>query len=126
MKSKKFNPAQAKRSLDRLFSLWILHKFNRTCSRCGKQGKCDSCHLIPRQILSLRYSESNVICMCKSCHKFSSTSLHQSPLSFVRWYDSKFSNGNALLSSSLQPFEFTEDFYNETRANLQLSCSINN
>lgn len=125
MKSKKFNPAQCKRSLDRLFSLWILHKQSRTCQRCGKQGKTDTAHIIPKEVTLLRWSEENAIALCPSCHKWGKHSFHQNPLSFVGWYNTKFSNANFLVSASLNPFELTEDFYNVTKANLQISCSIN-
>lgn len=115
MKKIKFKAAKAKRKLDRLFSSYILNKYKRICQRCGVSGsKCDTCHLIPRQVTSLRWNEENAICMCCVCHKWSAiNAFHQNPLSFAAWYHGNYGveKANNLLSASILPFDFTQEFY---------------
>lgn len=107
----KWNPAKAKRKLDRLFSQIILGKYNRICQWCGAiDKKCDTSHVIPREILSLRWTEGNAIALCFSCHKKRGTSWHGSPLVSGRWIENKLGKEHcdSLISASVQPYVFNE------------------
>lgn len=112
------NPKQ-KRKLDRLFSVRILGKNNRTCQRCGVTGKkMDTSHIIPREYLNTRYEPLNAICLCVSCHKYGLKSWHKNPLFAVRWLDTFLGPeiANTLLSSSFQPFTGSyEDLLNNLK-----------
>ena len=114
---KKFNQAKAKRSLDRILSAYILNKYNRTCMRCGKQGYCDTAHILPKEYLSLRWYEYNLICLCKRCHKFGNESFHKNPISTYEWLKSKFGIEylNKLSELSKTPITFNQQSYEDIK-----------
>ena len=91
-KVKKFKlTPKLKRKLDRLFSQYILKKYNRTCCRCGSVGiKVDTAHIIPRTVTHMRWMENNALCLCVKCHKWGKDAFHQNPLSFTMWFDSTY------------------------------------
>jgi hypothetical protein len=81
-----------KRRLDRLFSELILTRDQRTCRWCGRAAddtgrplKMDNSHIIPREILGLRWNPLNSVCLCFGCHKRRGTSWHGSPLEAAAW-----------------------------------------
>jgi hypothetical protein len=116
MKRNKFNPAKAKRSLDRMYSQFILTRDNRTCQRCGATNcKIDTMHLLPREILSVRWSELNGFGGCIRCHKYGNQSWHKNPIASVDWLISKVGRGyiDNLLTISKKPFTFDEQTYNQ-------------
>ena len=115
----KFNPAKAKRTLDRLFSQLVLTKANRTCARCGKIGKTDTAHIIPREILLTRWNPENAIALCPRDHKFGNNSCHKNPLAFVKWYQAHYSNSEELLKLSELKYEFTEKEYLRIKQSLE-------
>jgi hypothetical protein len=107
-KVKKFNPAKAKRRLDRLFSQYILGRDQRKCCRCGASGgKCDTSHVIPREVLSLRWDPRNAFALCFKCHKLV---WHKNPLEGVRWLREYLGDHECdeLLELSTHPYDFTE------------------
>lgn len=102
----KFDPAKAKRKLDRLFSQYILGRDKRICRRCfASGGKCDTSHIIPREILALRWNPDNALAQCFKCHKLV---WHKNPLSGVRWLRQYIGDEkcDSLLMRSEQPYEF--------------------
>jgi hypothetical protein len=84
------NLPKIKRRLDRLASKVVLSAAERTCNRCGATtGRMNCCHIIPKEITSLRWNTNNLLCLCISCHKFGKDSCHKNPVVFTRWLESK-------------------------------------
>jgi len=113
-KPKKLNPAKAKRKLDRLFSQLILERDDRVCQWCGRgvpDVKVDTSHIIPREILVLRWDPSNAVALCFSCHKKRGTSWHGSPLESVAWLRQTIGNERCdeLIVKAKQPFVLSND-----------------
>lgn len=125
MKKNKFNKARTLRSLDRIFSAIILHKYNRTCQICNSQRLCNTAHIQPKEFTSLRYNENNVLCLCVSCHKFGRNSFHQNPLWFADWYYKRYGvkAADELLRLAGLPYEFTEETADEIRKRLMKQFS---
>lgn len=71
-----------------LCRLITLQKYGHKCVVCGESVKpLDVHHLIPREHTQLRYDPSNLICLCKSHHKFSrELSAHKNSIAFVLWF----------------------------------------
>jgi len=88
IKTWKLTP-KTKRKLDRLFSRYI-HKRDKVCQICGKKDFLDTAHIIPRQVMGLRWAPDNAVLLCKKHHKFSSKAFHQNPLAFYRWFSGAF------------------------------------
>lgn len=123
-KPQSWNPkrkAKAKRRLDRAFSLIVLLRDKRTCRWCkrstdetGKQLKIDNSHIIPREVLSLRWDERNGVGLCFRCHKSKRlNSWHGSPLVAIRWLRTEFGNEacDELIRIAEAPYDFTEAEY---------------
>jgi len=129
-KPKKFNPAKAKRKLDRLFSEYILARDKRVCQRCGKtEGKFDTSHCIPREVLSLRWTPENAYCLCFKDHKLV---WHKNPLVGVKWLRQYLGDNvcNRLLAASEQSFEFNENvaacIEAELKEKIATVCAVSN
>jgi hypothetical protein len=68
---KKKTHSQLKKELDRVFSIYIRQRDKGTCYTCGikKEWKeMQNGHYVPRQYMSLRYSEINCNCQCYVCN----------------------------------------------------------
>jgi hypothetical protein len=118
VRKKKFNPAKAKRKLDRLFSELILGRDERTCLWCGKNEategervKIDNSHIIPRECLRLRWSPENSVALCFGCHKRRGISWHSSPLVAVKWLRLALGDNHceALILASVEEFSFNQE-----------------
>ena len=95
MKKQKFKlTPKLKRKLDKLFSLFI-HNRDKVCQICGKEGKLDTAHIIPRNCLTLRWHPKNAVLLCPFHHKWSIQSFHQNPLYFANWFITKYGQEHA-------------------------------
>lgn len=113
--------AKAKRRLDRLFSQYVLTRDQRRCQWCGRthdrDGKAlhiDCSHIIPREVLSVRWTPVNALALCFSCHKSDGLRRwHSSPLMAARWVRSRLGDEacNALLTVAEAPYDFTREEY---------------
>ena len=120
MIKKSFNSAKSKRKLDKMFSQFILGRDNRICLRCGRvDGKHDCSHIIPREILKLRWDKRNATCLCFRCHKLI---FHKNPLLITKWLQSYIGNElcDQLLTESTIPYEFNEAEYTRIKTELEL------
>jgi hypothetical protein len=108
-----------KRKLDRLFSKFI-HDRDKVCQICGKTGKLDTAHIIPRSCLLLRWHPDNAILLDPVCHKWGKDSFHQNPLYFSKWYVNKYGQDmvDKLLELSTMKADFTEEKINLIIKNL--------
>jgi 5-methylcytosine-specific restriction endonuclease McrA len=62
------------------------NKLNHKCEVCGKEGKTDRHHILPRHYYSgLLVCKNNIIEVCPRCHKFSSHSFHSNPVWASQW-----------------------------------------
>jgi len=113
--------AQAKRRLDRLFSELILFRDHRLCQWCkratdedGKKLKVDNSHIIPREVLRLRWDERNSVAVCFRHHKSRGFwSWHSNPLLAAQWIRKLLGDTHCdeLLRVAQEPYEFTfEEF----------------
>lgn len=60
-----------KKRMDAVFSRFIRQRDKHTCYTCGlrmEANRSQNGHFIPRQYLSLRYSEVNCHCQCYACN----------------------------------------------------------
>lgn len=66
---------------------------SNTCRRCGKQGltKRDkhAHHIIPWEVVELRFDVSNGVTLCMSCHKKDHSEIERIGLLLVRLFESK-------------------------------------
>ena len=120
----KFNLAKTKRKLDRLFSGYVLARDKRICQWCGKtDGKMDCAHIIPRNILSLRWTPENAVTLCFRCHQIE---WHTNPLAAVRWLESRYGSElvNKLLADSTSEFSFNQESAKEIEKRLNQLLDI--
>ena len=76
-----------KNQLDKLWSEIIRSK--GYCEICGTTVNLNAHHIISRHNKVLRWDLQNGICLCVSCHKFSTHSVHNDPLGFMEWFKKK-------------------------------------
>lgn len=58
-----------KKDLDRLFSLYIRAKYEKSCYTCGGGGKVLQCgHFVSRMYLATRWDENNARPQCRMCN----------------------------------------------------------
>lgn len=70
-KGKKRTPAQLKKELDRLFSIYIRSKYHRRCYTCGKtEVTLQNGHFVSRSYLITRWDERNCRPQCVGCNLF--------------------------------------------------------
>ena len=116
MKVKKFKfDVRLKRKLDKLASLHIHKLYNNTCVKCGRNGKTDCAHLIPKEFSNLRWIPDNLLLLCSRCHRLGRDAFHQSPFHFCQWYISKYGifKPHELLKLSEQEFDSSEENINK-------------
>lgn len=82
MKKKSIKTIKAK--CDKLWSEIIRSK--GYCEICGTTVNLNAHHIISRHNKVLRWDLQNGICLCVSCHKFSTHSVHNDPLGFMEWF----------------------------------------
>ena len=85
MKKKSIKTIKAK--LDKLWSEIIRSK--GYCEICGTTANLNAHHIISRHNKILRWDLQNGICLCVSCHKFSTHSVHNDPLGFMEFFKKK-------------------------------------
>ena len=74
------------RTLDNLWSKLVKEKAHHICERCGKRESLNSHHVFGRRSYSVRWDIDNGVCLCASCHRFSSVfSAHETPTLFTEW-----------------------------------------
>ena len=61
-------PAKLKKELDRVFSLYIRGKYEKSCYTCGRTGTLQNGHFISRQYLATRWDENNCRPQCVGCN----------------------------------------------------------
>jgi hypothetical protein len=68
---KKKTMAQLKKELDRVFSIYIRKKYEKSCYTCGKTDCALQCgHFVSRQYLATRWDENNCRPQCVGCNVF--------------------------------------------------------
>ena len=68
---KRKTPAQLKKELDRLFSIYIRNKYPKVCYTCGAIGKTlQNGHFVSRSYLATRWNEDNCRPQCVGCNLF--------------------------------------------------------
>lgn len=56
------------------------------CVICGETNKVNVHHIIPREVIQLRWNVYNGICLCPKHHRFSKEiSPHKNPFAFFDW-----------------------------------------
>ena len=85
MKKKSIKTIKAK--CDKLWSEIIRSK--GYCEICGTTVNLNAHHIISRHNKVLRWDLQNGICLCVSCHKFSTHSVHNDPLGFMEFFKKK-------------------------------------
>jgi len=70
MAKKEKTQAQLKKELDRVFSIYIRQKYDKSCYTCGKVGTLQNGHFVPRQYLATRWDENNCRPQCVGCNIF--------------------------------------------------------
>lgn len=59
---------------------------DKGCVICGKTERMNAHHIIPKEIMGMRYKTINGITLCPLHHRFSrKLSAHQNPLVFFKW-----------------------------------------
>jgi len=84
-KVKKINKSALKKKCDSLFgakirSIGYCQAEGRTKIKCGGSLQC--AHIVPRNVLRLRWNENNCLCLCASHHIIH---FHRNPLSFIEF-----------------------------------------
>ena len=62
--------AWLKKELDRVFSIYIRQKYDKSCYTCGKVGTLQNGHFVSRQYLATRWDENNCRPQCVGCNLF--------------------------------------------------------
>ena len=99
--------------LDVAWSKLVKLKAGNKCEVCYKTRSLNSHHIYSRSKRSTRWLPENGICLCVSCHTFSSKfSAHKTPIFFIDWLKDK--KGESIMCrlmikansiSKLHPFE---------------------
>lgn len=70
-KKKSKTQAQLKKELDRVFSLYIRHKYPKICYTCHRTDvNLQNGHFVSRQYLATRWDENNCRPQCVGCNMF--------------------------------------------------------
>ena len=69
-KAKPKTQAWLKKELDRVFSIYIRQKYDKSCYTCGKVGTLQNGHFISRQYIATRWDENNCRPQCVGCNIF--------------------------------------------------------
>jgi hypothetical protein len=77
--------------LDDAWSLLVKLEAGFKCEYCGTDKNLNSHHIYSRSNRSVRWDESNGVCLCVAHHTFSSGfSAHKTPLEFVYWLEEEY------------------------------------
>jgi len=77
--------------LDEAWSKLVKLEANMQCEKCGKTTTLNSHHVFSRSNRSVRWDETNGICLCVGCHTFSSKfSAHKTPTEFTYWLEREY------------------------------------
>lgn len=72
--------------LDDAWSLLVKLEAGNKCEVCGTTKTLNSHHIFSRSNRSVRWDESNGVCLCVAHHTFSSSfSAHKTPTEFTFW-----------------------------------------
>jgi len=69
-KAKPKTQAWLKKELDRVFSIYIRQKYDKSCYTCGKVGTLQNGHFVSRQYIATRWDENNCRPQCVGCNIF--------------------------------------------------------
>lgn len=70
VKKKRKTPAQLKKELDRVFSIYVRLIGPKVCYTCGKAGTLQCGHFVSRQYLATRWELDNCRPQCVGCNLF--------------------------------------------------------
>lgn len=90
----------------------VLARYNNKCVVCSISDiPLDVHHILPRELHILKYDTSNMVCLCKKCHKFSRTlSAHRNSVAFVLFLQKNYPeiNLHELISKSSEPINLKD------------------
>lgn len=76
--------------LDDAWSKLVKLEAEMKCEYCGKTTTLNSHHIFSRSNRSVRWDETNGVCLCVAHHTFSSSfSAHKTPTEFTYWLEDK-------------------------------------
>ena len=82
---KKLNKKHIKKEMSNLWSLIIRSK--GYCEIClNPFGRLNAHHIIGKRNYNLRWDLRNGLCCCVNCHKLSDGSIHDNPITFIKWF----------------------------------------
>ena len=76
--------------LDEAWSELVKLEAGMKCEVCGKETTLNSHHIFSRSNRSVRWDETNGVCLCVAHHTFGQWSAHKSPLEFVIWLEENY------------------------------------
>ena len=77
--------------LDDAWSLLVKLEAGMKCEYCGIERTLNSHHIYSRSNRSVRWDESNGVCLCVAHHTFSSSfSAHKTPTEFTYWLEDEY------------------------------------
>ena len=76
--------------LDEAWSKLVKLEANMQCEKCGKTTTLNSHHVFSRSNRSVRWDETNGICLCVAHHTFGNWSAHKSPVEFIYWLEEEY------------------------------------
>jgi len=77
--------------LDTLWSELVKLEAGYKCEYCGREDTLNSHHIFSRSNRSVRWDESNGVCLCVSHHTFNSKfSAHKTPTEFTYWLEKEY------------------------------------
>jgi len=87
--TKKYKLKLEKKNNKLLFKEWSLkvkERDNNKCVVCGDNKYINSHHIIPREIIYLRFDINNGVTLCAKHHKFGyELSAHKNSFAFILW-----------------------------------------
>lgn len=112
MKTKVKSQAKLKKEADRIFSIWIRKRDTvdgvchcYTCPNKGDPKRMQNGHFVPRQYLSVRYSEVNCHAQCYACNML----YNGQPSAYAKRLEEDYGKGTVELLESRRR-EITRDF----------------
>jgi len=76
--------------LDDAWSKLVKLEANNKCEVCGKTTTLNSHHIFSRSNRSVRWDETNGVCLCVAHHTFGNWSAHKSPVEFIYWLEEEY------------------------------------
>ncbi|MCF7875366.1 MAG: hypothetical protein K9L99_05855 [Candidatus Omnitrophica bacterium] len=87
-KMKRKNKKTLENKLDKLWAEAIKLRAGYRCEYCGNINNLNSHHIFTRSRKATRWELNNGVCLCVSCHTFSSKfSAHKAPIEFTHWLE---------------------------------------